>query len=161
MHPPTEADDPRAHDAPGEDAEWPYASLLILGYFGADTPAGKRLARRTTGFLLVFVVSMLGLRDGFEQLFPDLLWLLGLPFSVLGIWWAYARYMPTLDELSRVIQLRSFAVAYGAAMVLLAVGLAVAWINPTPRVPWQLLALPVFAEGARGMALAHFARRYR
>lgn len=144
-----------------ESAEWPYASLAFFGFFGTGSPAGKRLARRTTGFLLLFVVSMLGLDDGFRAVFPDLLWLVGLPGAVVGLWWSYARYLASLDELGRMLQLKAFAAGYGAAMTLLAIALAVAWIHPTPRVPWELLALPIFAEGFRGLALAYVARQYR
>lgn len=145
---------------PEPGSEWPYASLLIFGFFGTDTVEGKRLAWRTTLFLVMFVVSVLGLTGGYESAFPDLLWVVGIPGSVAGIWWSYARYLGALDELSRTIQLRAFGVAYGAAMTLMAVAVAVAWIPGEPAAPAPLVGLPVFAEGARGLALAYFARRY-
>jgi hypothetical protein len=149
------------HLTEDEGAEWPYASLVFFGFFGTGSPAGRRLAFRTTAFIVLSVVSILGLSDGFEAFFPDLLWLLGLPGAVLGMWWSYARYLGSLDELSRTIQLKGFAAAYGAAMTLLAGSLAIAWFDPSPRVPWELLALPVFAEAVRGMALAYVARQSR
>lgn len=146
-----------------ETAEWPYTTLLLFGYFGKNTPAGKKLSRRNNTFMALFLVCMLtgGARDGFHALFPDLLWLLGLPLSVMGAVWAYAVYLRSLDELSRMLQLKAFAFAYGAAMTLMTVGLAVASIAPVPRVPWELLVLPVLAEVFRGLALAHLARQYR
>jgi hypothetical protein len=70
-------------------------------------------------------------------------------------------YLRSLDELSRLLRLQAFAFGYGAAVTLMAVGLAVAWMAPTPRVPWELQVLPVFAELFRGLALAHLARQYR
>lgn len=140
--------------------EWPYTSLLIFGFFGTDTMEGKRLAWRTTLFMVLFVVSVIGLGGGYSGPFPDLLWLAGMPGAVVGIWWSYGRYLGALDELSRSIQLRAFGVAYGAAMTLMALGMAVAWTLPEPASPASLLGLPVFAELARGFALAHFARRY-
>ena len=146
-----------------EGTEWPYTTLLLFGFFGTDTPAGKRLARRNNGFMVLFLVCMFasGARDGFHALFPDLLWLLGLPGSVIGTGWAYARYLRSLDELSRMLQLKAFAFGYGAAMTLVATALAVTWIAPTPRVRWELLSLPVLAEAFRGLALVHLARQYR
>ncbi len=152
----------RRNDPIEDPAEWPYTTLLLFGYFGQNTPAGKRLSRRTNAFMALFVVCMFtsGARDGYHAL-PDLLWVLGIPASVIGIWWAYSRYLRSLDELSQMLQLKAFAFGYGAAMTLMAVGLAVAWIAPTPRAPRELLVLPVFAEVFRGLALAHLARQYR
>lgn len=145
----------------GEGADWPYASLMLFGFFGTDTPEGKRLAWRTAAALVLFVVSALGLADGFHSPFPDVLWVLGLPGSVLAIGWAYGRYLGALDELNRTIQLKAFVFAYGAAMTLMAIGVTVALIAPTSASPKRLLLLPVFAELFRGVALAVLARRYR
>lgn len=144
-----------------ERAEWPYASLIFFGFFGTKTPAGKRLAWRTTAFLALMVVCGIGLRDGYRTPFPDLLWLTGVPGSALGIWWSYARYLKALDELSRAMQLKASTFAYGAALTLMLTGIAVALIDPTPEIPRQLLALPVLAEVVRGVALAYLARQYR
>lgn len=159
---PDQPDANRHTDPVEETTEWPYTTLLLFGHFGKSTPAGKRLSRRTNAFLALFVVCMFtgGTRDGYHAL-PDLLWLLGPPVSAIGMGWAYAVYLRSLDELSRLLQLQAFAFGYGAAMTLMAVGLAVTWIAPTPRVPWELVTLPVFAEVFRGLALAHLARQYR
>ena len=148
-------------DRTDEPGDWPYASLVIFGFFGTDTPEGKRLARRTTAFLALLVVGGIGLRDGYRTPFPDLLWLICIPGSAVGMWWSYTRYLRALDELRRTIQLKAFAFAYGAALTLMVTGLGVALIDPTPQVPRQLLALPVLAELFRGAALAYLARHYR
>ena len=136
------------------DGDWPYASLLVFGYFGEDSPGGKRLARETTVWLAVAVVAMV----------VGAPWAYGLPVSVVGIGWAYARYLRGLDELSRTIQLKAFAVAYGTAMAIGAVltALALAW----PEVGQGVSLVAVFpvlvlAEGVRGVALVVEARRYR
>ena len=142
-------------------ADWPYGTLLFFGFFGTDTPEGRRLAWRSSALLVVFVVCALGVRGGYDAFFPDALWVAGMPGSVVGLWWAYARYLGALDELSRAIQLRAFAAAYGAAMTLLAVGLTAAWVDPAPAAPEYLVLFPVFAEGFRGLTLAMLARKYR
>lgn len=142
-------------------ADWPYGTLFFFGFFGTETPEGRRLAWQSSALLVFFLVCVLGLRDGYGRAFPDVLWVVGIPGSVVGLWWAYARYLGALDELSRAIQLKAFAVAYGAVMTLVAGALAVAWIDPAPAVPEHLVLLPVFAEGFRGLALAVLARRYR
>ena len=144
-----------------EESDWPYASLMLFGFFGTDTPHGKRLAWRTTVLMVVFAVCAVGLSDGFGHGFPDVLWVLGLPGSVAGLGWAYASYLGSLDELSRTIQLRAFAFAYGAAMTLMAAGVTIALAAGTGAAPVSLLALPVLAELCRGAALAYLARQYR
>lgn len=144
-----------------ENAGWPYASLLLFGFFGAGTPEGKRLARRTFGFLIVYVVCALGLAGGYDGPFPDLLWLAGAPGAAVGVWWAYARYLGELDELSRAIQLKALAFAYGAAMTLMVTALAVSWLRPGAETPETLILLPLLAEGFRGVALVYLARQYR
>ena len=51
MPPRDETDDGRA--------SWPYSSLLCFGYFGADTPTGRRVRDRTMVGLIAFVVANL------------------------------------------------------------------------------------------------------
>ncbi|MDX1673322.1 MAG: hypothetical protein R3314_00865 [Longimicrobiales bacterium] len=144
-----------------EESDWPYASLLIFGFFGTGTPQGKRLAWRTTALMAVFAVSAVGLSDGFRRPFPDVLWLLGLPGSAVGVGWAYGTYLGSLDELSRAIQLRAFAFAYGAAMALVATSVTIVLAAGLRVAPMSLLALPVLAEACRGLALVYLARQYR
>ena len=139
---------------PSRDRDWPYTSLLGFGYFGQDSPGGKRLARETTAWLALAVVAMV--LGG--------LWAYALPVSVLGVGWAYVRYLGGLDELSRTIQLKAFAVAYGAAMAIGAVLAALALASPDggPGVhPAVIFPTLVLAEGVRGVALVVQARRYR
>ena len=151
----------RSVETNDEGAEWPYASLVLFGHFGASTPEGKRVAWRSTAFLALLVASALALRDGYQTPFPDLLWLLGIPGAAAGMWWSYARYLGALDELARTLQLRAFAFAYGAAMTLMTVGLALASVTPAPEVSRGLLALPVLAEPLRGAVLVYLARKHR
>jgi hypothetical protein len=141
---------------------WPYASLLIFGFFGTGTPAGRKLARRTTLALGIFVFSAVMLGSGAAGPVPRGVWMLAIPGSVALIGWAYARYLHALDELSRLIQLKAFAFAYGAAMVLLWVGVAVGWSDagPPDANPRLLILLVVCAEVLRGFALAYNARKY-
>lgn len=139
--------------SPPRDGHWPYASLLIFGYFGQDSPGGKRLARETTAWLALAVAAMV--------VAGPLAY--GLPVSVVGIGWSYARYLRGLDELSRMIQLKAMAVAYGAAMTIGAVAAALALASPSvgqsmrPAVVFPFLVL---AEGVRGIVLVIQARRY-
>lgn len=139
---------------------WPYASLLLFGYFGSGTEAGKALARQTTvALVLLLFVGVFGIHETGPLPGPAPLWAVVATGAVAFIAFAYSRYLGALDELSRVIQLKAFAVAYGSAMTLLvgiwALGLA---LNGEPF-PWTPLAV-LAAEPIRGLALALVARRY-
>ncbi len=103
---------------------WPYRSLLLAGYFGADVPAGKRLRRRVWLALLALpLVNLLPFVPGLEALRPTL-WRVvltgSLPSTVVVIVWAHVRDLGEIDELSRLIQLEALAFSYGAVMTLAA-----------------------------------------
>lgn len=146
----------------GDDkAEWPYASLLLFGFFGAHTPAGKRLVRETAMALFLIVGSMVLVRTGVRA--AGLLGAVMLPGAVAWIGWAYARYLRALDELGRTMQLKAFAFSYGVAMTLAAAvaGLGTAGYPASGIEPMAFLVILVLTEPIRGLALAVLARRYR
>jgi hypothetical protein len=136
---------------------WPYASLLFLGIFGADDPAGKRVSFRGGIALVIFLVGVFMLQ--LEA--PAIVTTLGRGAMVaapLLLGWANVQYLRSLDELSRLIQLEAFAWSYGGLFVLAFVASAlgggpkVASIDPI----WVILG-----ELVRGPALVMVARRYR
>lgn len=141
--------------------DWPYASLLLFGFFGTDTPAGRRLARRTSFGLVLFLVAIVGLRDGGAGLVPRTVWAGALPVATAGIGLAYARYLAELDELSRMIQLKALAFSYGVAMTLAFALAGLAASTRSPGHPAFYLTALVIVEGLRGLALVVLARRYR
>lgn len=142
------------------DSEWSYRSLLFWGFFGRDTPEGRRMGRETVGWLALLAVAALTAAVGRV---PGALGV-ALPIVVLGIGWSYARYVSRLDELSRRIQLDSFAVSYGAAMMIGAVLAGWGLMDPdgvgaiSPAAVFGVLA---GAELVRGVVLVRLARRYR
>lgn len=144
-----------------EEAAWPYASLLIFGYFGSGDAGGRRLARRTTAALALIVLGSLGATGAFDIGVPQLVWVLAIPLGVALIGWSYARYLGTLDELSRMIQLQAMAFAYFATMVLFFTAVANALRQPDAQLPMFTVMLVVLAEPLRGMALVYFAHKYR
>lgn len=149
--------------ADGPSTEWPYASLLVFGFFGSDTPAGRRLVWRSNAGIAVVVISVALLLRLSHLHWALAAGLLGLPAGVAGIAWSYARYLSELDELSRMIQLRAFAFSYGAAMTIAAalLGPALLFSGPSPLSAAAVLPWLVWAEGCRGLALVVLARRYR
>lgn len=84
-----------------------------------------------------------------------------MPLAVFMICWAYVMYLRTLDELSRRIQLEAFAVAYGAAMVLVfsVVAFSIQWPDHGAS-SWSIIVWISGAEVVRGVALVHLARKY-
>lgn len=139
-----------------KEASWPYATLLLLGFFGTGDPAGKRLAWRTTGGLLLLIAAFIGAEAarGYSALANALL--LTTPLTVAFLVWSYKEYLGALDELSRKIQLEAFAWAYGAALVVLVGWFALVTATGVYVSPlWILLT-----EGFRGLALVMVARRY-
>lgn len=148
----------------GQGAHWPYSSLLLFGFFGVDSPGGRRLAWRTAAGLALLLVSAGVLRTDPAAPLPELLWVAAVPTGVAVIGWAYASYLNELDELGRMIQLRAFAFSYGVVLTLAAAMIAVLFANPslgeTTR-STTFLAWLVAAELFRGIALVVLARRYR
>jgi hypothetical protein len=153
-------------ERPGKDggrASWPYSSLLLLGYFGADTRAGRLLVWRGMGALAVIMVSgaVLHAATGPTVLgMPLALWAAAIPLAVVAIGWAHVRYLASLDELARLIQLQALAFSYGAAMTLAAVLFGVSMIGDRQLPAHLLLALLVLVEPMRGAALVYFARQH-
>lgn len=148
-------------DPTPERTSWPYGSLLFFGFFGTGSPGGRALAWRTTGALGLVIVCAIGAQGGLPGPVPEVLWALGVPLGVILIGWAYARYLEALDELSRLIQLKAFAFAYGAAMTA-AMGIfawGVAQGEPASVSVGGLFWI-VAAEPLRGVALMQIARRY-
>ncbi len=147
-------------------SSWPYRSLLLAGYFGADAPAGRRLRRRVWLALLGLpLVNLLPVAPGLQALRP-MLWRLVLPVSlpsaVAVIVWAYVRYLGELDELSRLIQLEALAFSYGAAMTLAALCAALDVVaRPAGGALHGLTVFLVLmlAELLRGVVLVLRARR--
>lgn len=155
-----EASSDRSGDRPG----WPYASLLLFGFFGVDTPEGRRLAWETSAGLALLLVAAVALRSDPAFPLPELLWVVALPAGPVVIGWAYARYLAKLDELGRMIQLRAFAFSYGAVLTLAAAMIAVLLADPSlgeAVAPSTFLAWLVAAELFRGLALVVLARTYR
>lgn len=148
-------------DATEQEASWPYASLLIFGFFGTDSPEGRRLARQTTiilGLMVIaaFVLSLPGVPLAVRIAAAAL-----LPLGVLGMGLSYAAYIRDLDELSRSLQLKAFAVAYIAVMTIALGIVAYDVLTPGPVVfDAGVLVLLVIAEPVRAAALAWLARRY-
>jgi hypothetical protein len=143
-----------------DSATWPYTSILVFGFFGADTPAGRRLAWRTTFALAAFLMFSVGVHDAVLPAVPAAFWVVGLAVSVVGIGLSYWLYLRALDELSQLLQLKAFAFAYGCVMVIAATlfGASIALTDALRPQHW--LALLVIAEPLRGAALAYLARRH-
>ena len=151
-------------EQPEDEARWPYASLLLFGFYGRKSPGGKRLVRETTIGLALFVVAAVALNTDVESVVLETAFALALPCSVWIIGWAYSRYLQALDELNRLLQLKAFAFSYGAVMAL-AYGMAGLIMADPVRFgaesPVVYLGLLVLAEPLRGVALAYLARKHR
>lgn len=141
-------------------AEWPYATLFFFGSFGTHTPAGRRL-RRESGLSLAVVVAGIILVNA-QLPVPVLIGAIGLALGVAGMGWSYSRYLGSLDELGRLMQLKAFSFSYGAVMTL-AAALTGAWrvVGGGTIDPLAFLVVLVLAEPLRGVALVVLARRYR
>lgn len=152
------------HDDSAREADWPYASLLIFGYFGSGSPGGRRFARRNALALIVILLSTILLAPGFEQPAIRFAGAVGVPVGVAIMGLAFFRYLRGLDELSRQMQLMGFAFSYG--MVLLLVSAAASFTTAVDHMIWIPPMLLFFfllflAEAIRGLALFVLARKYR
>jgi hypothetical protein len=143
----------KSSDAP----PWPYASLLILGIFGASDPAGKRVSFRGRIAAVVFLVGVFMLQLE-TALIITTLGRVAMVGAALLLGWAWAQYLGSLDELSRLIQLEAFAWSYGGLFV---VGFLASALGGGPMVASVDPIWIVFGELIRGPALVMVARRYR
>lgn len=145
-----------------EHSSWPYASLLLFGYFGSGTPVGRRLRNRSWAALLTFLGAIVVAPFTGRWAVAHVVVALAMPGAVAVIVWAYMRYLGELDELSRLIQLEALAFSYGAVMTVAAIwfGFFETGLQFTPRTTVGTLFVSLLtAEPARGVALAVLARR--
>ena len=139
-----------------EHSDWPYSSLIILGFFGPDSPGGKKLVAYSVFALFLFIAGFIG-----TQILESKGWCgvsaAFMPVSVLILIYANSRYIKSLDTLEKLIQLSAFSASYGAALfigfVLYALYLATGWhVSPL----WLLLAEPF-----RGICLYFISKKYQ
>ena len=136
---------------------WPARDIFWLGYFGSGTPEGARYRNRSLSALGVLVVVQLMTSFGLFQvgvwrLAPALA--LGLMFGWIA--WEWWRYIQSLDELARRLQVEAMAFTYIVGVfVMMALGglaMAFAWkLSPTVFILLELV---------RAQRLAVLTRRY-
>lgn len=135
--------------------EWPYRSLLLLGYFGPDSPGGKTLKIYSLFALILFASGIIGIAF-FSSGILLYISTLCIPISVLILVWSNAEYLKELDTLSQLIQLKAFAFSYGTALF---IGFSIYAINTSTGYTispfWLLLAEPL-----RGFCLYIIAKEY-
>jgi hypothetical protein len=141
-------------------AEWPFSSMLLIGTFGhSHTPASRRYhleAAIAVAILLVgalianALAPALGIRP---MLFRGILASTVFVFLGAALW----RYVGSLDELSRRLQLEAMAISYICAIALFVVCDTVAGAGGWTVRPVYFVAL----ELLRGASLALLARNYR
>jgi uncharacterized BrkB/YihY/UPF0761 family membrane protein len=91
-----------------QKSSWPTASILIWGTFGAKTPEGRRYHHRCIGALALMMVGLFAsvlfanVHDRVWWIIPALL--PGAAFAF--IFWEFRRYIDSLDELARRLQLK-------------------------------------------------------
>jgi len=141
-------------------APWPSSSILIYGTFGAKTPEGRRFHIRCTAALVAMVLGMiLGTILNLAVHLPLAAGAAvpGLAFAFIA--WEFRRYVLSLDELARRIQLEAIAWTYltGLVLAMLAGGFLLVYpvdfhfLNPF----WY-----IFLEPIRAVWLYVVSRRY-
>jgi len=144
-------------DSQSEEVTWPYATLIMCGFFGVDSPGGKILATRTTVALVIFLISSLILPALNNHILEILSYIL-IPSSLIYILWSYKEYLGGLDELSQLIQYKAIAISYGIVVV---VGMTFLGLEVHSEVSLSLLPIYILmAEGFRGFALGFIAKEY-
>ena len=150
-----------------DEPRWPMKTILFIGYFGKNTPEGRRYHNRCMGALLLLLCGSIlwipvafrlhgGTEDSIDRIgriFEHLL--AGVAFSFIA--WSFWKYLQEIDELARGLQLQAIALTYltglsGMAFVGL-LGIVEHW-NIDPFIAYILL------EPVRGFWLWRLARRY-
>lgn len=136
-------------------SEWPYGSLLIMGFFGVDSPEGKKLSIRSLLAVVFFIAGFIGAQ--FFESAPLIYFSAALmPLSVLFVVYSYVFYLKSLDTLERLIQLTAFAASYGAVLVIAFTIYAFNLVSCCP-LPVVLILL---AEPFRGICLYFISKSY-
>jgi hypothetical protein len=145
----------------GRDRGWPWASILLLGTFGLDSPGARRYQYRTglalLGFVLLYPASMVLLPATWMS---AAWWVSPLIVGTLFTLIAYEmwRYISGLDEMSRLLQFQAMSVTY---LVGFAVFITVYFFAGASGWSWQVPALAYLGlELVRGLVLAVLARKF-
>ena len=145
----------------GGDRGWPWASILLLGTFGLDSPGARRYQYRTglalLGFLLLYPISMMllaGTGESAARWVPPLV--VGTLFALIAyeMW----RYISGLDELSRMLQFQAMSITY---LVGFAVFISAHFFAGASGWSWHFPALAYLGlEFVRALVLAVLARKF-
>jgi hypothetical protein len=146
------------------EAVWPWASILILGTFGLDSPGARRYQIRTGLALLALVLLFPGSALLFGVLLPEVSALRWLPPLVAGTSFALIsyemwRYVSGLDELSRMLQLQAMSLTYLVGFTVFATAHFFAGASGWS---WHVPALAYIGlELVRALVLAVLVRKFR
>ena len=146
--------------SPPDRAEWPFSSMLLIGTFGrSHGPAGRRYHIEAAVAVAVLLAALLVDNAVAPALAMRPMVFRGIVASTVFVFLGFAlwRYVNSLDELSRRLQLEAMAITYicGIALFVVCDTLAVGngWtVRPVYFVAFELM---------RGAALAVLARNYR
>jgi hypothetical protein len=138
-----------------EHSEWPYGSLLLIGFFGTNSPDGRKLAVRSFLTLLLFIAGFAGVHL-FENAALTYVSAALMPLSILLIVYSYVLYLKSLDTLERLIQLTAFAATYGAVLVL---AISIYALNLVICCPVPVILI-LLAEPIRGICLYLISKSY-
>ena len=163
-------------DPDDDGSSWPYLDMLGFGYFGSDTPSGRRHRNRSFAWLAVFLVAAVALAPTSLPWAARVICAVAVPLAWVGIVWSNVRYFSELDELSRLIQLEAAALSYGAVIVAASIWYALGMLDALGPVPearvaatqvsgharsfWPLFVV-LMVEPLRGLALVLLARSRR
>jgi hypothetical protein len=136
-------------------SEWPYGSLLLIGFFGTNSPDGRKLAVRSFLSLFLFIVGFAGVHF-FETAALTYVSAILMPLSILLIVYSYVLYLKSLDTLERLIQLTAFAASYGAVLV---IAISIYAFNLVTCCPLPVV-LVLLAEPIRGICLYFISKSY-
>jgi len=138
-----------------EHSEWPYGSLLLMGFFGTDSPAGRKLAIRSLLTVILFIAGFLGVHL-FETAAFIYMSVVLMPLSIMLIVYSYVIYLKSLDTLERLIQMTAFAASYGAALV---IAISIYAFNLVICCPLPVVLI-LLAEPFRGVCLYFISKSY-
>jgi hypothetical protein len=156
------------HDSNDNDPRWPRSPMLMWGVFSTRTPAGRRYVRQCAIALTILVLpSLFFLIHHYShfhyfkpQTFGRATAIL-LPIVFARIVWELRKYLLSLDELARRLQVEAMAWTYLTGFVLAAV-LCGIWLESLGKVDlaWFCPVWFVLLEPVRASWLYVLSRRY-
>jgi len=151
-----------------DDSQWPRCAMLMWGVFSTKTPQGRQYVRASYAAaamvivptFLFFIHQHWHMHYMSKRLFTTVI-AVAMPSAISLIVWEFRKYLLSLDELARRLQLEAMACTYLTGFIMASV-LCGIWLEALPNVDaiWFCPLWFALLEPVRAGWLYALSRRY-